>query len=90
MVRQGDIFWVQGDEPDGSEPGYTRLYVVIQNDVFNASGLRTVLACALTTNLRRANAPENVLLAPGEANLPKQSVVLPTQVITIDQSFLGD
>lgn len=56
-IRQGDLYWVEDDEPDGSEPGYTRPYVVIQNDFYNSTRLNTILACALTTNLRHADAP---------------------------------
>ena len=61
--------------------------VVIQNNVFNRSPLGTVLACALTTNLRRAKAPGNVLLDENEAGLPKQSVVVVSQVLTIDKQM---
>ncbi len=52
--------------------------------------LGTVIVCALTTNLRRAKAPENVLLDESEADLPKQSVVVVSQVLTIDKSELID
>ena len=52
--------------------------------------LGTVLACALTTKLRRAKAPENVLLNENEADLNKQSVVVVSQVLTIDKSELID
>ena len=45
--------------------------VVIQNDAFNASPIRTVLVCALTSNLARANAPGNVRLRKGEGGLPR-------------------
>jgi len=46
--------------------------------------------CALTSNLRRATAPGNVLLEPGEANLPRQSVVNVSQIFTVDKSQLDD
>lgn len=64
--------------------------VVIQNNVFNHSPIGTVLVCALTTNLRRAKAPGNVLLDETEADLPKQSVVVVSEVLTIDKSELID
>ena len=35
-------------------------------------------------------APGNVLLAPGEGNLPKQSVVNALQLFTVDKSHLVD
>ena len=77
-------------EPHGSEPGYRHPHVVIQNNVFNLSRINTVVVCALTSNLQRAEAPGNVLLNEGEANLPKQSVVIVSQIFTVDKSDLGE
>jgi mRNA interferase MazF len=74
VINQGDIFWVELDEPTGSSPGYRHPHVVIQNNVFNRSRINTVVVCALTSNLQRAAAPGNVLLEAGEADLPKQLV----------------
>lgn len=89
-IRQGDIFWVDLDEPRGSEPGFTRPFVVIQNNVFNQSRLNTVLVTALTTNLARAKAAGNVLLNKGEAKLAKQSVVVVSQTAAIDRGQLRE
>lgn len=90
VINQGDVFWIDLGEPDGSEPGYERPYVVIQNNVFNSSRLNTVIVCAITSTTKRANAPGNVMLNDGEANLPKPSVVLVSQVYTVDKSQLGE
>jgi mRNA interferase MazF len=90
VINQGDLFWVDFGEPIGSEPGCSHPHVVIQNNMFNHSRLRTVLVCALTSNLKRAEAPGNVLLEAGEANLPKQGVVVVSQVITVDKRQLGE
>lgn len=90
MIRQGDIFWVDIGDPTGSAPGFVRPVVVIQNNVFNQSRINTVIVCALTSNLQYANAPGNVLLNEGEANLPKQSVVIVSQIITVDKTQLVD
>ena len=90
IIRQGDIFWVNLGSPKGSEPGYRHPHVVIQNDVFNASRIDTVVVCALTTNLKRAQAPGNVTLNKGEANLAKKSVVNISQVVTVNKSDLKD
>jgi mRNA interferase MazF len=62
--------------------------MVIQNNLFNRSGIRTVVTCALTSNLRRARDPGNVLLRPGEADLPEQSVVNVSQLLTVDKRRL--
>jgi mRNA interferase MazF len=90
VISQGDINWVDLDEPSGSEPGYKHPHVVIQNNVFNASKINTVIVCALTSNIKRAQAPGNVFLEQNEANLPKQSVVLVSQVFTVNKSQLGE
>jgi len=90
VINQGDIYWIELDEPTGSEPGYSHPHVAVQNNVFNASRINTVIVCALTSNIKRAEAPGNVLLEKGEANLSKQSVVLVSQIFTVDKSQLGE
>jgi len=90
VINQGDIFWIELEEPSGSEPGYSHPHVVVQNNVFNHSRISTVVVCALSSNLKRADAPGNILLEPGEANLPKQSVVVISQLFTVDKRQLGD
>lgn len=77
-------------QPTDSEPGYRHPHIVIQNNIFNASRILTVVVCALTSNLKRAEAPGNVLLNKGEANLPKQSVVNISQIYTVNKSDLVD
>ncbi len=88
VIEQGDVFWVDLGEPSGSGPGYRHPHVVIQNNVFNRSRINTVVVCVLTSNLKRGQAPGNVLLEKGEANLPKQSVVNVSQLFTIDKRDL--
>jgi mRNA interferase MazF len=90
VINQGDIFWIDLEEPTGSSPGYRHPHVVIQNNLFNRSRINTVLVCTLTSNLKRASAPGNVLLDSAEGNLPKQSVVLVSQVFTLDKSQLAE
>jgi mRNA interferase MazF len=90
VIRQGDIYWIEFDEPEGSEPGYKHPHVVVQNNLFNYSRINTVLVCPLTSNLKRANSPGNVLLKKREANLTKSSVVNVSQVFTVDKAQLGD
>jgi mRNA interferase MazF len=89
-IRQGEIYWIDMEEPHGSGSGYRHPHVVVQNNMFNQSRIRTVVVCELTTNLRRAQSPGNVLLEAGEANLPEPSVVNISQIVTIDKAQLGD
>jgi len=88
VINQGDVFWVDLGEPSGSEPGYRHPHLVIQNNVFNKSRISTVVVCSLTSNLRRAESPGNVLLEKGEANLRKSSVVNITQIFTVNKQDL--
>jgi mRNA interferase MazF len=88
VVRQGDVFWVDLGDPRGSAPGYLHPFVVIQNDLFNRSRINTVVVCLITSNLRRAAAPGNVLLEEGEANLSKPCVVNISQLFTVDRMDL--
>jgi mRNA interferase MazF len=82
------VFWAGVVEPLGSEPGYDRPYVIVQNNAFNDSRINTVVVCDLTSNVRRGGDPGNVLLFPGEADLPEQSVVNVSQIVTLDKSQL--
>jgi len=88
VIRQGDVFWIELDEPSGSEPGYRHPCVVIQNNVFNRSLIKTAVICLLTSNLKRAESPGNVLLKKGEANLTKSSVINISQIFTVNKSNL--
>ncbi len=90
VISQGDVFWVELGDPVGSAPGYKHPHVVIQNNLFNQSRINTVVVCALTSNLKRAGAPGNVLLDAREAGLPKRSVVLVSQLFTVDRTQLDE
>jgi mRNA interferase MazF len=90
VINQGDIYWVRLDEPDGSDPDYAHPYVVIQENIFNHSRISTVVVCALTSNIKQAKAPGNVLLEPGEANLLKQSVVVISKISSVEKTQLGE
>jgi mRNA interferase MazF len=88
VIKQGEIYWINLSEPKGSEPGYRHPHIVIQNNLFNTSRINTVVVCSLTSNLNRANAPGNVLLNKGEANLPRKSIVNISQIFTVNKTDL--
>jgi mRNA interferase MazF len=90
MIRRGDLYWFDFGVPRGSEPGYRRPIVVIQNDIANQSAIRTTLVCILTTNVRLARARGNVLLEPGEGHLSRQSVINVSQIVTVNKAELTD
>lgn len=90
-VNQGDVYWIQSHEPNRSELGYySHPYVVVQDDLFNHSRINSLVVCALTSNIRLANEPGNVLLDIGEADLPKQSAVIVSKISSVDRSQLGE
>jgi mRNA interferase MazF len=61
---------------------------VVQSDWFNRKDISTVIVCELTSVLKRANDDGNVLLVPGEGNLPEQSVVNVSRMVTLDRRIL--
>ena len=89
-IDRGDVFWIGPDDSRGPVPSYSHPHVVVQDDVFNHSRITTVVVCALTSNLHRASEPGNVLLEVGEGNLPKQSVVVVSQISSVDKARLGE
>lgn len=87
-ARRGEIWWASLPEPSGSEPGYRRPVVILQADSFTRSLIRTVIVVGLTTNLRQAGAPGNVLLPSRQTSLPADSVANVSQVVTLDKGDL--
>jgi mRNA interferase MazF len=87
-MQRGEVWWVELPEPATSEPGYRRPVVVVQSDAFNRSRIQTIVAVALTSNLRLAAAPGNVLLPAKDAGLPRDSVANVSQLLTLDRAFL--
>ena len=84
-IRQGEVFWVDFGPASGSGPAERHPCVVVQSDLFNRSRIGTTVVCLITSNLRLADAPGNVALRRGEANLPRPSVVNVSQVVTVDK-----
>ena len=78
-ISQGDIYWV------ATNSAYMHPHVVIQVD----ASTQTITLCAVTTNAKQATLPGNILLETGEANLSKPSIVVVSQVFTVEQAKLG-
>jgi mRNA interferase MazF len=85
MIR-GEIWWAEFGIPYGSEIGYTRPVLVVQDDSFNESKIKTIVVLPLTTNLRLLDAPGNVLLRKKESKLDNDSVIVGAQLYAIDRS----
>src|SRR5918992_2771298 len=90
VIAQGHVYWANLPEPTGSGPGYRRPVVVVQGDALNRSRLATVVCVPLTSNLRWAEAPGNVMLSAKATGLPKDSVANSSQLITLDRALFTD
>jgi len=89
-VYRSEIWWANLPDPLGSEPGYRRPVLIIQDDAFTQSRLRTVIVVIITSNLELAHAPGNVFLLLNATGLPKDSVANVSQLLTIDKTFLTE
>ena len=89
-MHQGEIWWVDLDEPKGSGPGYRRPVLIIQSDAFNQTRIKTVICAIISSNLDLARAPGNILLSNKESGLPKDSVINLSQIITLDKQLLDE
>jgi len=89
-LSQGDIWWADLAAPTGSAPGFRRPVVVVQSDSFNLSRIATVVCVPLTSNLKWASAPGNILLSSRLTGLPKDSVANVSQIVTLDRKILTE
>lgn len=87
-MMNGEIWWVDFQEPYGSEPAFVRPAIIVQNNELNESDINTTIVIPLTTNCRLAEYKGNVLLTKSESQLPKDSVVLCSQITTVDKGRL--
>jgi mRNA interferase MazF len=90
VIAQGEVWWADLPAPSGSGPGFRRPVVVVQGDALNRSRLATVVCVPLTSNLRWAEAPGNVLLPSRVTGLPKDSVANASQIIALDKGYLTE
>ncbi len=90
VIQQGDVYWYDVGDPKGRGLAYRHPHVVVQGNPFNRSKVGTVVICGISSNLKRAETPGNVLLKKGDANLPKESVVIVTQLHTVDRNHLSE
>jgi mRNA interferase MazF len=90
VVARGDLWWADLPDPVGSGPGFRRPVVVVQGDSINTSRIATVVCVPLTSNLKWAKAPGNVLLPQTMSGLPKDCVANVSQIVTLDRSLLTE
>lgn len=90
MIAQGEIRWADLAEPIASSAVYRRPVLVVQGDALNASRIATVLCVPLTSNLKWADAPGNVMLRTGETGLDRDSVANVSLLVALDKSQLDE
>ncbi len=88
VIEQAEVWWADLDEPTGSEAGYRRPVVVVQNNALNRSRIGTAVCVPLTSNLKWADAPGNVLLPRYETGLPQDSVANVSLIVALDKQQL--
>jgi mRNA interferase MazF len=89
-MQRGEIWWADLPEPMGAPPGHRRPVLLMQADAFTQSRIATVIAVVITSNLRIATAPGNILLRATESGLPKDSVINVSQLVTLDKQALDE
>jgi mRNA interferase MazF len=90
VIAQGEVWWADLAPPRGSDPGFRRPVVVVQGDSLNRSRIATAVCVALTSNLKWASAPGNVLLDARATGLARDSVANVSQLVTLDKSILAE
>lgn len=89
-IFRGELYWIHPEDAPEVAPTAPHPHVVVQDDVFNHSRIATVVVCALSSNLQRAREPGNVLLDLGEGGLPRQSVIVVSQITSVPREQLGE
>ena|SRR3989441_733675 len=90
VISQGEIWWADLPQPAGSGPGFRRPVVVVQGDSLNRSRIGTVVCIPLTSNVKWAKAPGNVMLSPRLTGLSRDSVANVSQIVSLDKALLTD
>jgi mRNA interferase MazF len=90
VIEQSEVWWANLDEPAGSEAGYRRPVLVVQCNAINRSHIATVLCVPITSNLKWAAAPGNVLLPKAETGLPQDSVANVSLTVALGRQVLTD
>jgi mRNA interferase MazF len=87
-MTRGEIWWADFGIPFGSEPGFRRPVLIVQDDSFNSSRINTVVVIPFTTNLLYEKSPGNVFVKDDESGLSKDSVIVVSQINAIDRKRL--
>lgn len=90
VIARGEIWWADLADPVGSAPGFRRPVVLVQCDAFNQSRIATIVCVPLTSNLKWADAPGNVLLPARTTELGRDSVAQVSLIVALDKGQLTE
>jgi mRNA interferase MazF len=86
-IQLGNIYWVTLPSEHDQDTRIPHPHVVIQITIGDAPD--SIIMCAITSNLQRVSMQGNVLLDENEGNLPKQSVIEVSKIVTLAKDQLG-
>ena len=90
-MKRGEIWEIEFPlvTRENSEPFGHGLVVIVSSDAFNQSAIRTIMVAVLTSNIKLARAPGNVLVVQEDIpELLMDSVINVSQVLVVDKSRL--
>lgn len=90
MIRRGDFCWVDLGPVVDHAPAKRRPVLVVQADAYTRSRLQTAVVAVVSSNTALAGVPGVVFAPAAVTGLPKDSVVLPMQLVTLDLAHLGE
>lgn len=90
MISRGDICWYDFGPITDRGPAKRRPVVVVQSDPYTRSALGTVIVAALTSAASRAAIGGNVFVPAHLSGLSKDSVVVVSQIMTVDRTRVSD
>lgn len=80
MIRKGDIYWARVLDEQGNLREIVHPQLVIQDTIINGSRIESIVVCGISTNMKKAHEPGNILLDSQEANLPKRSIIVVSEI----------
>lgn len=85
MIERAAICWLAADRPAGSRP-----VLVLQSEAFNRSRIPTVLVAPLAQDLRLGDAPGNIIVKGSATGLPRDTVVVVSQLAAVERTRLRE
>ena len=90
-MKRGEIWDIQYplSERSGSEPYGQGPIVIVSSSAFNQSAIQTVMVAVITSNLKLARAPGNILVpASNITGLRIDSVINVSQILVVNKTRL--